>query len=402
MKNSLWQNFRFTRFLASMTISNLGDWFDIFALQIIFVHELNASPITMGILAFSYFIPAIVLSPIAGAFADRHSKRNIMIIADIVSAILTIGLILSHSTLIAILLVIVRSSIASLNSPTQQAYIKEVVPNKQLLPASSYTTISFQFAKVLGPMLGAVILLVASPRFCLGINAVSFVLSFLILLTLPSDKLILESSIQEKITYWLHDVRDGAIFAWQHALLRALLFLVAVWFFCSMVRNAQIAIFLKHLLPTEPHALGYILGLEGLGSVVAGIILSRRKKITSYAAYFFSAFLLIGLGVLGIACYQSSWPQVFLYTAPFVLGIGSGLGAVTYGYLIRTETPEKRMGCVWGINSAVQNLAMVVGTLLSGVLVIQFGVREVFIGLALLLFVLALGSLTLPRRKTNE
>jgi len=39
MSNNLWKNFRFTRFLTSMTINNFGDWFDVFALQIIFANE---------------------------------------------------------------------------------------------------------------------------------------------------------------------------------------------------------------------------------------------------------------------------------------------------------------------------------------------------------------------------
>ena len=48
---SLWKNARFSRFFASMSMSNLGDWLDIFALQIIFVHAFHASPMTMGLLA---------------------------------------------------------------------------------------------------------------------------------------------------------------------------------------------------------------------------------------------------------------------------------------------------------------------------------------------------------------
>lgn len=154
MNITLWKNFRFTRFFASMTISNFGDWLDIFALQIIFVHDFHASPMTMGLLAFLYFIPAILLGPFAGVVADRYSKRNVMVITDILSAGLTIGLVLSQNTMIALIFILMRSSIASLNSPTQQAYIKLVVPTEKLLQASSYTTISFQLSKILGPILG--------------------------------------------------------------------------------------------------------------------------------------------------------------------------------------------------------------------------------------------------------
>ena len=111
MNTKLWQNFRFVKFLSSITISNTGDWFDIFALQIIFVKEFNASPIMMGILAFLYFMPTILFSPLAGVIADQYNKRNIMIIADFLSAILTIGLVFSYNDIVALSLIFVRSSI---------------------------------------------------------------------------------------------------------------------------------------------------------------------------------------------------------------------------------------------------------------------------------------------------
>jgi MFS transporter, DHA3 family, macrolide efflux protein len=399
--NGLWQNFRFTRFYASMTLSNFGDWIDIFALQIIFVHEFHASPLIMGALAFLYFIPAILFGPIAGVFADRHSKRNIMVITDILSAGLTIGLILSQNTTTALILILIRSSIASLNSPTQQAYIKQVVPNENLLQASSYTTISFQLAKILGPTLGAVLLLLASPRICLGINVATFIASFLVLLNLPIDKPIGIKSSLMKVTAWVDDVKNGSMFVWRHFLLRTAIFLTSIWFLCSMIYNSQLAIFLQHVLPQKANMLGYVIGLEGCGAVIAGTILSRHKDIVSYAPYFFVAFFLVGFGTLGIAYYQATWSQLFLFALAFIRGIGGGIGGVVSGYLIRKESYEKQIGCVYGISSATQNLALAIGTLLSGVLVLQFGTHEAYIGLAAVMFLLAFGTLFLLRKNLS-
>jgi len=405
MNTNLWQNFRFTRFLASMTINNLGDWFDIFALQIIFIREFNASPLIMGALAFLYFIPAILFSPLAGVIADRYSKRNVMIITDIMSAVLTAGLLFSQNILTALLLILVRSSIFSLNSPTQQAYIKQVVPNDNLLEASSYTTISFHLAKILGPILGAVILISFPARTCLGINVVSFIVSFLILFTLPIDKPVLVQKNHGGIFDWLNSIKSGGKLIWHNILLRTTVFLTMVWFLCSMVYNSQLVVLLKYLLPQNINILGYLLGAEALGAVFAGTILSRRKNIFSYAGYFSVAFLLISVGTLGLSFYQVAWPIIFLYIAPLVRGIGSGIGMVTYSYLIRKESPEQQIGCISGISSATQNLALATGTLLSGVLVLQLGIREVYFGIAFAMFLLSLSMLMLLKQlisKTNH
>lgn len=82
MGNSLWNNSKFTRLLASWRISGMGDWFDIFTLQLIFARELNASPVIMWLFAFLYFVPAVLFSPLAGVIADHYSKRNIIIIYE--------------------------------------------------------------------------------------------------------------------------------------------------------------------------------------------------------------------------------------------------------------------------------------------------------------------------------
>jgi len=398
MQKSIWKNFRFTRFFISLTTGNLGDWLDIFALQIIFVHEFHASPITMGIVALFYFLPSILLGPFAGVCADRFSKRNIMIITDLVSTIFTIGLFFSPNILSALILLFLRSSIASLNSPTQQAYIKQVVPTQDLLAASSYSTISFQFCKVFGPIVGALLLILFPARTCIAINAVSFFLSAMILYTLPADK---PSSIPDTIhsnnhkKNWLQEIKSGAQFIWHHKLILNLVGLVMVWSICSMVRNSQIAIFLYHLLPKEPHVLGYVLGLDGLGAVITGSLLSHKGDIEHYALYFIVGFFLIGIGTLGIAIYQTHWPRFLFYISPLFLGFGVGINSVIYGYLLKKETAENQIGCVYGISSALQNSALAFGTIISGFLVLQFGVREVFIGLALTLFILSITSISI-------
>ncbi len=67
VQSNLWRSSRFTRFFASFAIGNIGDWFDVFALQIIFVHEWHASSWVLGVMLFLYFLPNIVLGPFSAS-----------------------------------------------------------------------------------------------------------------------------------------------------------------------------------------------------------------------------------------------------------------------------------------------------------------------------------------------
>lgn len=398
---NIWKNLEFTKFFASFTIGNIGDWFDIFALQIIFVHEWRASPIILSILILIYFIPSIILSPIAGAWADRLSKRNLMIVTDVLAAILTVGLFFSGSIPAALMLLLIRSCIVSINVPAQQAYIKTIVTDDELLQASSYTTVVFQMCKVIGPMLGAAVLVLASARTCIAINASSFFLSAFILMSLPKDAISVDKNVKVKVAHLRKDMFVGAKYIWDEWLIRTTMGIVMVWFFCSLVRQTQLAIFLAHLFPHKPNTLGVFMGFDGFGAVVSSAILSRKAILRCHGFYFFSGFILLGLGILGLSMYQLNWPFYLLYSLAIIIGLGTGILLVNYSYIIKKETPMDKIGCVSGITSALQNFALTIGTASSGFLVLQFGIHEVYFGLSIIMFILAFFSLILLNTKRN-
>lgn len=393
---SLWANSRFTRFFASFTIGNIGDWFDIFALQIIMVHQWHAGPLVLGLMIFFYFLPNIVLGPMAGVLADHFSKRNLMIVTDAAAAVLTVGLIFSHSIALMLIILLVRGGFVSVNAPAQQAYIKYVTPPEQLLPASSYTMVTFQLCRALGPMLGAGLVLISSPRACLAINAASFVLSVLILMTLPYDS-VQQLAQKTHLSWknWCQQLKAGAQFVHQHRFLRYMVMLTTVWMFCSLLRQSQLAIFLAHVLPTRPEILGVYMSLEGVGAVLTGFILTKRKRMSYPGRYMALGFGFLAAGVFVCSIFQTNWPVLVLCLSALLVGFGTGINLVVYGYFIKKETPEVQIGCVTGLTNSLLNAALGLGTVSSGLWVMAFGIREVYVGLAVILSLLVISGLLL-------
>lgn len=388
---TIWKNGQFTRFFTSFTIGNIGDWFDIFALQIIFTHEFHASPVLMGILWLFFFIPSIILGPIAGVWADRFIKRDLMLYTDLAASALTIGLYLSQSMVMALAILFIRSSITTINATAQQAYIKYVVTDEQLLQASSITTVVFKMCQVMGPMLGAIILVYTTAKTCLLINAISFMISALILTTLSKDKVTPDE--QHANLHWTKDMLTGTKYIWQNHLLRVMVSILTVWFFCSLVRQAQLVIYLKHVLPNNKHALGFFMGLDGLGAVISGALLSKKKNIINYAFYFFIGFLLLGGGTFGLSIYNATWPNIILYSFGIIIGLGTGINMVVYGYILKKQTTKSQMGRVSSAASSFGSIALAIGTLSSGFFVMQFGVREMYLGLSIIMTLLGFLSL---------
>jgi MFS family permease len=262
-----------------------------------------------------------------------------MVYTDTAATLLTIGLYLSGSMAALLVLLLIRSAILSLNVPAQQAYIKHVVTKEHLLKASSYTTIVAQMGKIIGPLLGALLLVFASARLCLALNAVSFAISALILLSLPKDEI--EKTEQNKKEPWFKELSQGAQYICKVPLLRATMFIVFLWFFGNLVRQTQLVILLKELLPQQKNALGIFMGLDGLGVVMVSTLLSRKTNITHYGLYFFWGFLLLGLGILGVVFTETvGLPFYWLYISAIIIGLGTGIRLVNYGYIIKKESPK--------------------------------------------------------------
>jgi MFS family permease len=77
------QNRNFRNLLAGQFVSEMGNWFNFIAgLGLIRIVS-DASPTAAGILFVCRLLPFALVSPIAGTFVDRFSRRTVMIVSDL-------------------------------------------------------------------------------------------------------------------------------------------------------------------------------------------------------------------------------------------------------------------------------------------------------------------------------
>lgn len=393
---SIWKNPEYLKFFSSYTIGNIGDWFDFFALQLIFAHYFNASPLALSLLLIVYMAPMAMFGAFAGIVVDKFNKKKVLIITDFVAGVMTVGLIFSHAVALSLLLVFIRSTFASLNAPAQQATLKYLVTEEQLLAANGYNSVVFQLCKVVGPFLGALIVAAYTPKWCLVINAISFFVSVFILLSLKS---VVEIPTQiESVRHILRQSKEAWHFLMRaSALLKTMMQVTLGLFIFLMMGFSQVVLLLKHLFPQDPSILGVFMAVSGVGSLITGAWMSQKKKITNYAGYLSVSFLLIALnyGLLGV--YQAHWGVYPVYLLSLIDGLGFGIAVVLYGYVMQKETPQTHMGRVSGLAGMLQGIVFVIGSLLGGVVVELLGIRMMFVlvGIACLFVVM----LVLSRRK---
>ena len=73
------------RLFAGLVVSQAGDWLYNLAL-LAFVYERTGSTAWVGITTAARILPEVVLGPIGGVLADRHDRRVVMIVSDVLRA----------------------------------------------------------------------------------------------------------------------------------------------------------------------------------------------------------------------------------------------------------------------------------------------------------------------------
>ncbi len=397
---SIWQYPEYLKFYSSFFLGNVGDWFNFFALQIIFAHKFQVSANGIVYMLAAYIGPIIVLASLAGSIADKLSKKWLLLLTDFASGLFTVALIIAPGMQSALWLIALRSCVIAFNAAAQKSASKLLLPDDLQLKASSYERIAFELCRVIGPMLGAVVVALSSAEVCLGINAVSFFISAGILLFLQP---IRGEEPNEKADEVIKEVKESNFkltfrLLKQSQLLKYLVPLVLLGSLFIMMVELQLVILLRDIIPARPNLLGYVIGFSAIGSILAGLWLSRKASIEQFGWYMVLCYIVVAIGYSFMGLYQTSWPLVCFLLAALLSGFGLGIVFVLQPYAIRKEIPGKQIARVSGVLSIMQGIAYGVGVGFGGSLITTVGARESFIIVAAVCLVLGIFTMGFHRK----
>ena len=143
--------------------AQLADKFLMFSLIILAYHVSRGStPVAVTLLA--YTVPAVVIAPVAGVFADRHDRKTIMVWTNAARALI-IALIPLSSLIPEVrgdyyhllVLTFVFSAVGQLFSPAEAAAIPTVLPRAALITANSMVLGTMVITLVLGGALAPIV-----------------------------------------------------------------------------------------------------------------------------------------------------------------------------------------------------------------------------------------------------
>jgi DHA3 family macrolide efflux protein-like MFS transporter len=349
----------------------------------------TGSPTFLSIGMFLYFLPMIVITPIAGVVSDRWDRKKIIIIVDSLQALITVWIIFLFylnraDPLLVILINSLRGITQAFHLPTVSSVIPSMVPKEKLSRINGINYLFTSLINIVGPMIAAVVLAFFPIRMILWLDVISFGIAMipLLIVRIPRVNVNEQQEVKEKESF-RKEFKEGIITIKLIPGLMTILLLSMVLNFLIMPMNVLMPYFVKVTHEGNPGDLALIMGGFNVGMVLGALITSVKKKWDHKIFVYFTGLMVVmgSISVLGLA------PKgFFLLIAGVAVITGISLPIVNTIYMTigQTVVPADKMGRVSSVDQSLSMAISPIGTIISGPLAEIFGINNLFIYCALI------------------
>jgi MFS family permease len=374
------------RFLLASLQSSIGNTIGYVALLLLAYDELR-SPWAVSLVLLADFLPAIVLGPLFGALADRWSRRMLVVGADLLRAAAFVALAFADSFAVVFALAVVAGMGTALYQPASKTALAGLAGKRAEEALGALVTI-WSAASVVGPGLGAALLLGVSTSGLMLIDAASFLVSALVLNRLAldreetvsgavamSDNVNLAIAAGELVTAHEadvaigHGVRAGVRAARAVAGLGAVVGAGAAATLAFSLMNVAEPLLAKDELHAGDAGFALLVCVFGVGSTLGALRGRADLQI-----------LTVGLAGGGVALCASALAPSLPVAALTFLATGLFAGAVmsTDHQLVARMAPDAIRGRVFGLKDSLDSIAFCAAFAGGGVIASIGDSRAVF------------------------
>jgi MFS family permease len=339
----------FRLFWVGMVVSVTGTWMQMTAQQWL-VYGLTKSALYLGLVGFAGALPMFLFTLPAGVIADRFRRRNIVMVTQTLAmaqAFVLAGLIYWHVIRVwhVAALAIFLGTVNSLDMPTRQAMVLELVQREDALNAVSINSTAFNTGRVVGPFLAGLLIAAAGMAGCFFINALSFLAIIVALAFIPPRPPGAHLSGR-----MVEHIGDGMKWAKANPVALSLLILTAASGIFAMPYGTLMPVLAQKVFHVGPRLYGPLYSAAGAGAIASAAFLTwqgHRWRIGRLAT---AGALLFPLALLAVAFTPRY--SIALVTL-FLLGTGAMLFNAVSNTILQMMPPDSLRGRVMSLRAFV-------------------------------------------------
>jgi MFS family permease len=352
-------------FFTGQSISLIGTWMTRIATSWL-VYRLTGSAFLLGIVGFAGQIPSFVLAPFAGVLVDRWNRHHLLVITQVLALLQSLAMALLTLTGVIttwhiILLSVFQGLINAFDMPARQAFVVEMVENREdLANAIALNSSMVNAARLIGPSLGGVVIAAIGEGWCFMIDSLSYiaVIASLLVMTITSRMIqpIREASMFQQL-------REGWNYAARFAPIRNILLLIGLVSLVGMPYTVLMPVFADEVLRGGPNTLGLLMAASGVGALIGAMLLAARRSVLGLGKYIPLTAGAFGAGLIMFSFSRVIWLSLLLMV---LTGLGFMVQMAVSNTILQTIVDEDKRGRVMSFYTMAFMGTAPFGSLLAG------------------------------------
>lgn len=313
------------------------------------------------------FIPRLLISLFSGVWADRYSRRLLIILADggiaFVTLLLAVAFLFGYQHLWLIFLILaIRSVGTGIQTPAVNALIPQIVPAGYLLRINGINGSLQSFILLLAPAASGALLTVLPLGYIFFIDIFTAIISILILSLLKIGHHLPPEDRVAKHTGYLKDIYKGLAFAKENIFVKEMLLIYAFHYFFIAPAAFLSPLFVARVFGEEVWRLSVNEIVFSIGMMLGGLFIARWKYSGSKINVIAYACMVVGLTNLFLGLF--SFPVFLVLT--FIMGIAISISSSTEMALFQEKVALHMQGRVFSLIQIVTTSVMPLAMLLFG------------------------------------
>jgi MFS family permease len=357
------------RLTVSRVISLTGGAAAYLALNF-YIFQRTGSATWLAATLFLTFGAEGLAGPFAGAIGDRFDRKKVMIASDLLAAVVFLAMALTKEPGLLLALGFCSALAEAPFYAASTAALPNLVGEDKLSWANGMVSLGRNAGVLIGPVLGGVLVSSIGAGAVFALNAVSFVVSAAIVVTVHGR---FKGDAREEDGEF-RGLRAGFRFVWRDRVLRILAFAwLAIVLGLGMTMVADVP--LVGLFGAGSFGYGLLIAFWGGGSI-AGSLLGRYLNARTEPVALVAGSALVAVTCVAVGL--SPW-FVLVLGAVLAMGVGDGLTLVAEQGLIQRRTPDAVRSRVSGAMETVIHGGLALSYLFAGPAVGALGPRAVYV-----------------------
>jgi MFS family permease len=359
-------------FFAGQIVSLCGTWMTTIATGWL-VYRLTGSALMLGVVTCAGQIPVFALAPLSGILVDRLDKRKALVVTQVLSMLqsfalagMTLG---SHATITGLIVLnLINGVITALDIPLRQSFVIEMIDDKRDLGnAIALNSSIFNAARLIGPSIGALVIVWVGEGWCFFIDGCSFLAVIASFLAMKVSSSAIRHSSK---TSFLSELLEGWETVSKPGPIRRIIGLLALVSLLGAPYSTLAPVFAGGILKGGAHTLGLLMSSAGAGAFVGALWLAGRRSVLGLGMVIPCATAAFGMGLMGFAISRILWLSMMFL---FLGGCGLMIQVAASNTILQTIVDDDKRGRVMSFYMMAFMGTAPFGSLLAGLLSERLG-----------------------------